>query len=118
MLKRDLYYSFLLSILLFVSLNILVYDPMVVGEKDSHHEDDKNNGDDVREDENDDDDDNFDDTSLDKLFDNKQDKDKKESNDDVNQRHNEKEEDENGDSDNHKNDDIPFILPFNPVPFP
>ena len=107
MLKRELYYSFLLSILLFVSLNILVYDHMVEGGKDSHQEDDK-----------DDDDDNFDDTSLDKLFGNKQDKDKKESNDDVNQRHNEKEEDKNGDSDNHKNDDIPFILPFNPVPFP
>jgi len=52
------------------------------------------------------------------LFANKQDKDKKESNDDVNSKHNEKEEDENGNSDNYKTDDIPFILPFNPVPFP
>lgn len=120
MLKNDLYYSlFLLSILLFVSLNILFYDQMVEGEKRSHHEDEKNNDDDVRENEKDNDD-KFDDTSLDKLFGNKhkQDKDKKESNDDVNQRDNEKEEDENGDSDNHQNDDIPFILPFNPVPFP
>jgi hypothetical protein len=81
LLKSELYYSFLLSILLFVSLNILFYEQMVDGEKDSHHEDDKNN-------------------------------------DDVKQRDNEKEEDENGDSDNHQNDDIPFILPFNPVPFP
>ena len=80
MLKNELYYSlFLLSILLFASLNILFYDQMVEGEKRSHHEDGKNNDDDVRENEKDNDD-KFDDTSLDKLFGNKhkQDKDKKE----------------------------------------
>jgi hypothetical protein len=52
------------------------------------------------------------------LVGNKQDKDKKENKDDVHRKHNEKVEDENGDSENYKNDDIPFILPFNPVPFP
>jgi hypothetical protein len=124
LLKRKFFYSFLLSILLFLSLNILVYDHIVEGKKDNQHEDDKNNDDDdgddndnVRENEKNDDD-NFDDTSLDKLFGTKQDKDTKENNDYVHRKNNEKVEDENGDSDNHKNDDIPFILPFNPVPFP
>ncbi|MGI9012338.1 MAG: hypothetical protein ACR2F1_14300 [Nitrososphaeraceae archaeon] len=101
--------SFLLSILLFVNIDISSYNYIVEGKEDRN--DENNNDDDndnVSENEKEDYDDNFDDTSLNELFDNNNDDDNKDSNNNENLRENEKED----------YDDVPFILPFIPVLFP
>jgi hypothetical protein len=119
--RKEIYLSFLLSILLFLSMDISSYNQIVLGqEDDDDNRDSKDNN--VREEKEDDDDnrdskdnnvreekeeeEDFEDISLDELFDNNN------NDDDDNRDSKEEEEDEKGE------DEVPFILPFKAVPFP
>jgi hypothetical protein len=141
LIRKEVYLSFLLYILLFVSTDILLYNYIALGKE----EDDNSNVDDVREKE-DDDNRNVDDVREKEEDDN--------SNvDDVREKEKRNDEDiedisinellDNDNNDNNDNDDlfdndnnnnrdsryeiiekediednVPFILPFNAVPFP
>ena len=116
LIRKEIYLSFLLSILLFASIDILLYNYIVLGkEEDDNNDDvddvrekeeDDNNDDvdDVREKEEDKNEENIEDISIKELFDN----------------------DNNGNRDSRdeiiekedREDNVPFILPFNAVPFP
>ena len=113
LIRKELYLSFLLCILLLISMDILFYNYIVLGKE----ENDDNDVDDVRENEEKKDED-IEDISINELLDN--------DNDGNN------DNDELFDSDNNDNrdseyeiiekedidDNVPFILPFNAVPFP
>ena len=100
LIKKEIYLSFLLSIILFASIDILLYNYTILG----NEEDDNNNDvDDVREKEEYKDED-IEDTSINELFDNDN-NDNRDNNDEII----EKEDTE---------ENVPFILPFNAVPFP
>ena len=101
LIRKEVYLSFLLCILLFVSIDILLYNYIVLGK-----EEDDNNEEDIE------------DISINELLDN------------DNNGNNENEDlFDNDDNDNRDSryeiiekedieDDVPFILPFNAVPFP
>jgi hypothetical protein len=94
--RKEIYFAFLLSILLFLNIDILHYNSIALGKE----EDDNNDIDEVREEEED-----IEDISINELFDN----DNNDNNRDKRDKVIEKEDREN---------DVPFILPFNAVPFP
>ncbi len=102
LIKKEIYLSFLLSIILFASIDILLYNYIILGNEDDHNNDD--DVDDVREKEDYKDEEDIEDTSIDELFDNDN-NDNRDNNDEII----EKED---------TNDNVPFILPFNAVPFP
>ena len=101
LIKKEIYLSFLLSIILFLSIDILLYNYIILG-----NEEDANNNDvdDVREKEEYKDEKDIEDTSINELFD-KDNNDNRDNNDKII----EKEDTE---------ENVPFILPFNAVPFP
>ena len=124
MFRKEIYLPFLLSILLLLSIDISSYNYNVLGQEDDNR--DSNDDDNVREDKEEDDnrdsnDDNvredkeeeeedFEDASLNELFDDN-------NNDDDNNIREDKEEEEEKD-DKEEEDEVPFILPFKAVPFP
>jgi hypothetical protein len=101
LIKKEIYLSFLLSIILFLSIDILLYNYTILG-----NEEDANNNDvdDVREKEEYKYEEDIEDTSINELFDNDN-NDNRDNNDKII----EKEDTE---------ENVPFILPFNAVPFP
>ena len=100
LLRKEIYLSFLLSILLFVSIDILSYNHIVLGKEDTK-DDNKNErgGREEAEEEAED----FEDITIKELFDD-------DNEDDVK----EEEEEEEG----KEEEDVPFRLPFRAVPFP
>ena len=114
MLNKNLYYLIIITILLCISIDISYYNYIALGKEDDSNdadnveekekEADDNRDNDVREDKEQEED--FEDASLDELFDDNNDDDNRDSKDN-NVREEEKEE-----------DDVPFILPFKAVPFP
>lgn len=96
---KERYLSILLSILLFLSINISSYNHIVLGKEDEIIEKDE------EEDEKD-----FEYISINELFDNK------DENDDNDNRDSSREDDII--EKDKEEDDVPFILPFNAVPFP
>ncbi len=140
MFRKEIYLPFLLSILLLLSIDISSHNYNLLGQEDDNRdsnddnvredkEEDDNrdsNDDNVREDKEEDDnrdsnDDNvredkeeeeedFEDASLNELFDDN-------NNDDDNNIREDKEEEEEKD-DKEEEDEVPFILPFKAVPFP
>jgi hypothetical protein len=121
--RKEIYLPFLLSILLLLSIDISSYNYNVLGQEDDNRD---SNDDNVREDKEEDDnrdsnDDNiredkeeeeedFEDASLNELFDDN-------NNDDDNNIREDKEEEEEKDE-KEEEDEVPFILPFKAVPFP
>ncbi len=97
MIRKEIYLSFLLSILLFISIDISSYNHIALGQEDDDAEviekEDEENGE------------GFEDVSINELFDDNNNRDTR--NDEVI----EKEEE-------YDDDAVPFILPFNAVPFP
>jgi hypothetical protein len=128
--RKEIYLPFLLSISLFLIIDISFYNHIALGKNgdDDNNRDSKDNN--VKEEEKQDDDDNrdskdnnvkeeekqeeedFEDASLDELFDDNNDDDNRDSKD-----NNVKEEEEKEDEKEEENE-VPFILPFNAVPFP
>ena len=118
LLNKNLYFLFLLTILLGVSIDISYYNYIALGKEDDSNdvdnvgekekEADDNRDNDIREDKEQEKD--FEDLSLDELFDDNNDDDNRDSKDN-NVREEEKEEED-------EEDEVPFILPFNAVPFP
>jgi hypothetical protein len=127
--RKEIYLPFLLSISLFLIIDISFYNHIALGQNgDDDNRDSKDNN--VREEEKEDDDGNrdskdnnvreeekeeeedFEDASLDELFDDNNDDNNRDSKDN-NVREEEEEEDEK-----EEENEVPFILPFNAVPFP
>jgi hypothetical protein len=115
LLNKNLYYLILITILLCISIDISYYNYIALGKEDDSNdvdnvgekekEADDNIDNDVREDKEQEED--FEDLSLDELFDDNDDDNRDSKNNNV--REEEKEEED---------DDVPFILPFKAVPFP
>lgn len=106
LIRKKVYLSFLLCILLFVSMDILLYNYIVLGKEEND-----NNVDDVIENED------IEDISINELFDNNNgnnDNDELFDSDNNDNRDSRYEIIEKEDTD----DNVPFILPFNAVPFP
>jgi hypothetical protein len=113
--RKEVYIPFLLSILLFLSIDISSYNYIVLGKEDDSKDnvkdekeeksDDRDSEDNVKDEEEED----FEDISLDELFD---DNNADDGEDNVND---EKEEEKD---EKEEKDEVPFILPFNAVPFP
>jgi hypothetical protein len=113
LLNKNLYYLILITILC-ISIDISYYNYIALGKEDDSNdldnvgekeqEADDNRDNDVREDK--EQEENFEDLSLDELFDDNNDDGNRDSKD-----NNVREEEE-------EEDDVPFILPFNAVPFP
>jgi hypothetical protein len=110
LIRKETYIPFLLSILLFVSIDISFYNHIVLGKEnndDDHSNEEDNDNRDSRDDdiiEKDRDGEDFEDISINELFDN--DNNNRDSRDD--------DIIEKDDAD----EDVPFILPFNALPFP
>lgn len=126
MLNKKSYYLILLTILLYVSIDISSYHIIALGKEDDSDDEDniieyEKEASDNRDSKNNDVDNDLrgdteekdsEDVSLDKLFGNNDDNDNSDSKDNgVTEKNNEKEEEE-------KEDEVPFILPFKAVPFP
>jgi hypothetical protein len=130
--RKEIYLPFLLSISLFLIIDISFYNHIALGQNgDDGNRDSKDNN--VREEEKEDDDGNrdskdnnvreeekeeeedFEDVSLEELFDDNNDDGNKDSKDN-NVREEEKEEEEEDEKE--EENEVPFILPFNAVPFP
>jgi len=128
--RKEIYLPFLLSISLFLIIDISSYNHIALGQNGDDDNRDSNDNN-VREEEKQDDDDNnrdskdnnvreeekqeeedFEDASLDELFDDNNDDNNRDSKDN-NVREEEEEEDEK-----EEENEVPFILPFNAVPFP
>jgi hypothetical protein len=126
--RKEIYLPFLLSISLFLIIDISSYNHIALGQNGDDNNRDSNDNN-VREEEKQDDDDNnrdsndnnvreeekqedFEDASLDELFDDNNDDNNRDSKDN-NVREEEEEEDEK-----EEENEVPFILPFNAVPFP
>jgi hypothetical protein len=111
LIRKEIYLSFLLCILLFASIDLLFYNYIVLGRE----EDDNNDVDDVREKEENKDEEDIEDNSINELFDNDNN-----NNDELFDSNN----NDNRDSKDGRiekediEDNVPFILPFNAVPFP
>ena len=127
MFRKEIYLSFLLSISLFLIIDISSYNYNVLGQADDNRDSHDNN---VREDKDEDDDDDnrdshdnnvredkdeeeedFEDASLNELFDDNND-------DDNNNVREDKDEEEEEEDEKEEEDEVPFILPFKAVPFP
>jgi hypothetical protein len=97
MIRKEISLSFLLTILLFISIDTSSYNHIVLGKEDDDAEvmgkEEEENGK------------GFEDVSINELFDDNYNNNRDTRNDEVI----EKEEED---------DDVPFILPFNAVPFP
>ena len=93
MLEKKGYYIIILTILLFVNIDILSYNYIALGKEEDNQDEDKNN---AMEKENDDGK-NGEDFSLNELF---------------------GDNDEDNDIIEIEKDKVPFILPFTAVPFP
>ena len=102
MFRKEVYIPFLLSILLFLSIDISSYNYMVLGKEDDSEDNVK-----------DEKDEDFEDISLDELFDDNNADDDRDSEDNVKD-----EKEEEKDEKEEEKDEVPFILPFNAVPFP
>src|SRR5215207_8184909 len=128
--RKEIYLPFLLSISLFLIIDISFYNHIALGQNgDDDNRDSKDNN--VREEEKEDDDGNrdskdnnvreeekeedFEDVSLEELFDDNNDDGNRDSKDN-NVREEEKEEEEEDEKE--EENEVPFILPFNAVPFP
>jgi hypothetical protein len=117
LLRKEIYLSFLLSILLLLSIDISFYNHVILGKQDS--KDDDNERSDDNGDSKDDDNERSDDNGDSKDDDNERSGDEAEDFDDIsinelfgdNNDNNIKEE-------NEEKNDSPFILPFKAVPFP
>jgi hypothetical protein len=128
--RKEIYLPFLLSISLFLIIDISFYNHIALGKngddvnrdskdinvKDEEKQDDDDNNRDskdnnVKEEEKQEEED-FEDASLDELFDDNNDDNNRDSKD-----NNVKEEEEEEDEKEEENE-VPFILPFNAVPFP
>jgi hypothetical protein len=103
LLRKEIYLSFLLSILLFVSIDILSYNHVILGQEDSkddnkkeEEEEEEGVGGGGREEEEEAED--FEDITIKELFDD-------DNEDDIKEEGKEEE-------------DVPFRLPFRAVPFP
>lgn len=105
MFRKEVYIPFLLSILLFLSIDISSYNYIALGKEEDNDDEDENN---AIEKENDDGK-NREDFSLNELLGN---------NDGDN--HNDEYDDNDDDNDIKEidQDKVPFILPFTAVPFP
>ncbi len=109
MFRKEIYLPFILSISLFLIIDYSSYNHIVLGkEDDSNDRDDKDNN--VKEEEKEEED--FEDASLDELFDDNDDNDNRDDKDN-NVKEEEKEEDGK-----EEEDEVPFLLPFTAVPFP
>ena len=104
MLEKRRYYLIILTILLFVSIDISSYNYIALGKEEDNDDEDKNN---VIEKENDDGKNG--DFSLNELFGN---------NDGDNDNDEGDDNDEDNDIKEIEKDKVPFILPFTAVPFP
>jgi hypothetical protein len=117
--RKEVYIPFLLSILLFLSIDISSYNYMVLGKEDDSEDnvkdekeeksDDRDSEDNVKDEKDED----FEDISLDELFDDNNADDDRDSEDNVKD-----EKEEEKDEKEEEKDEVPFILPFNAVPFP
>ena len=108
--RKEIYLPFLLSISLFLIIDISFYNHIALGKNgDDNNRDSKDNN--VRDEEKEEEED-FEDVSLEELFDDNNDDNNRDSNDN-NVREEEEEEDEK-----EEENEVPFILPFNAVPFP
>ena len=135
MLEKRRYYLIILTIILFVSIDISSYNYIVLGKEDDSEDnvkdgkeeksddrdsednvkdgkeeksDDRDSEDNVKDEEEED----FEDISLDELFDDNNADDDRDSKDNV------KDEKEEEKDEKEEEDEVPFILPFNAVPFP
>ena len=137
--RKEIYLSFLLSILLLLSIDIYSYNQIVLGQEDDDNRDSKDNN--VRE-EKEEDDDNRDSKDNNVREEKEEDDDNRDSKDNNVREEKEEEEDfedvsldelfdnDNNDDDNRdskdnnvreekgEEDEVPFILPFKAVPFP
>ncbi|MDF2738553.1 MAG: hypothetical protein K0S93_2414 [Nitrososphaeraceae archaeon] len=99
MIRKEIYLSIILSILLFISIDISSYNHIVLGKEYDDAEvmgkEQEENGE------------GFEDVSINELFDDNYNNNRDTRNDEVI----EKEEEDDDDA-------VPFILPFNAVPFP
>jgi len=106
--RKEIYLSFLLSISLFLIIDISSYNYNVLGQEDDNR--DSSNDNNVREDKDEEEED-FEDDSLNEFFEY------------INCYYNNNvreykdEEEEEGDE-KEEEDEVPFILPFKAVPFP
>ena len=107
MFRKEIYLSFLLSISLFLIIDISSYNYNVLGQEDDNRDSNDNN---VREDKDEEEED-FEDASLNELFDDNND-------DDNNNVREDKDEEEEEEDEKEEEDEVPFILPFKAVPFP
>ena len=108
--RKEIYLPFLLSISLFLIIDISSYNHIALGQNGDDDNRDSNDNN-VREEEKQEEED-FEDASLDELFDDNNDDNNRDSKDN-NVREEEEEEDEK-----EEENEVPFILPFNAVPFP
>jgi len=134
--RKEVYISFLLSILLFLSIDISSHNYIVLGKEDDSEDnvkdekeeksDDRDSEDNVKDEKEeksddrdsednvkDEKDEDFEDISLDELFDDNNADDDRDSEDNVKD-----EKEEEKDEKEEEKDEVPFILPFNAVPFP
>ena len=119
MFRKEVYIPFLLSILLFLSIDISSHNYIVLGKEDDGDDnvkdekeeksDDRDSDDNVKDEKDED----FEDISLDELFDDNNADDDRDSEDNVKD-----EKEEEKDEKEEEKDEVPFILPFNAVPFP
>ena len=107
--RKEIYLPFLLSISLFLIIDISSYNHIALGQNGDDDNRDSNDNN-VREEEKQEEED-FEDASLDELFDDNNDDNNRDSKD--NNVREEEEEDEK-----EEENEVPFILPFNAVPFP
>jgi hypothetical protein len=115
--RKEIYLPFLLSILLFLSIDISFYNYIALGKeddsKDNVKEEGKEEGDDNRDNKDnvkeEGKEENFDDISLDGLFEDNNADDNRDNKDNVK---------EEGKEEKEAEDEVPFLLPFNAVPFP
>ena len=110
MFRKEIYLPFILSISLFLIIDYSSYNHIVLGKEDDSNDngDDKDNN--VKEEEKEEED--FEDASLDELFD---DNDHNDNRDDEDNNVKEEEKEEDG---KEEEDEVPFLLPFTAVPFP
>ena len=117
LLRKEIYLPFLLSILLFITIDSSFYNYIALGKENSENDNEGGGESEERDNEENSENDNegggeseaeedFEDMSLNELFDD-------DSNGDDNTR-----EEKERDKEKEEKEDVPFILPFRAVPFP
>jgi hypothetical protein len=117
LLRKEIYLPFLLSILLFITIDSSFYNYIALGKENSENDNEGGGESEERDNKENSENDNegggeseaeedFEDMSLNELFDD-------DSNGDDNTR-----EEKEGDKEKEEKEDVPFILPFRAVPFP